>query len=66
MRYVCEFDYNDRSLLRDVVTDETFDLALLETELDIGLDGGELMRCYPLSIVEPTPMTGFVRRNDRR
>lgn len=62
MRYVCEFDYSDRYLLRDVVTDESLSLAHLQVELEIGLDGGQLIRCYPLSIAERSPASGFVRR----
>lgn len=40
MRYVCEFDYSERYLLRDIVNDETEPLLELQCELGIGLDGG--------------------------
>ena len=63
MRYVCEFDYNDRYFLRDIVDDITLALDRLTSELEIGLDGGQLLRCYPLSILEPVPATGFVKRD---
>lgn len=64
MRYVCEFDYSESYLLRDIVNDETESLETLTSELGIGLDGGQLIRCYPLSLTERAPASGFVRRDE--